>query len=859
MIRFRAVKKSDRTRIARRKGRGAVLAALLVLVASVGQLAVPSASAGFAPGAIGIGDPYFPLQGNGGYDVTNYDISVRYDPRQSVMYGETTITAVTTQRLDSLYLDFNGMTVRSVRVDGSPTNITREGEDLRVPFVFSKVAGSTFVVTVVYDGTPVSAARAYDYQATGWMRTSDGIVVASQPNGASKWFPANNHPSDKAVFSITTTVPAGIRAVSNGLPGPTTIGPDGWESTTWRTSQPMASYLATVAIGDYTVSRSDTAAGLPLITAVGSVRRTDAEELGRLGEVIAFLEGYLGAYPNETGGAIVTSDNLNYALETQTRPVYGGNYFYGANNPQATMVMAHEEAHQWFGNRATVAQWRDIWLNEGFATYMDWLWTEREGYESVDQVFQRLACRPNNSSFGVPGYWGEAGDPGPTHLFDRFVYDRGAMTLQVLRRTVGDAAFFSILRQWAAPGDGTTRTTDEFISLSETVSGRQLDGLFTTWLYTQGKPAELSCSSVSIPSAPTGLAITSTSAAPTLTWRTPESNGGGYITGYTVTARNDADGSSRLLARTNTYARSQLLAGLDPAQSYTLAVTAENDAGTSAPATAIFAPSVTAGTPSISGTPKVGAALRAAPGAWGPGEVALSYQWSAAGVAIPGATGPTYVVGAAYVAKAFTVAVTGSKPLHSPATSVSAPTAAAAPGTLAAATPTITGTARVGVRLTAVPGTWGPAPVSLSYTWAAGGVTISGAIAAVYTPTAADAGKTITVTVRGAKTAYNSASRTSAPTATIARGVLTSATPTISGIAKVGSILTADAGTWGPSPVSLRYQWKANGTAISGATSRSYKPVISNVGNTLSVAVTGSKAGYASATRTSAATKAVTK
>jgi hypothetical protein len=174
---------------------------------------------------------------------------------------------------------------------------------------------------------------------------------------------------------------------------------------------------------------------------------------------------------------------------------------------------------------------------------------------------------------------------------------------------------------------------------------------------------------------------------------------------------------------------------------------------------------------------------------------------------------------------------------------------------LSTAVPTITGTAKVGYTLTAVPGTWGPAPVALSYQWKANGIAITGATAATYKPGAAQMGKTITVTVTGTKAGYATAARTSTATAVVAPGTLGPApVPAITGTAKVGYTLTAVPGTWGPAPVALTYQWKASGVAIIGATATTYKPGAAQIGKTITVTVTGKKAGYTTKSKTSAAT-----
>ncbi|PTL71740.1 hypothetical protein C1I63_02005 [Rathayibacter caricis DSM 15933] len=304
------------------------------------------------------------------------------------------------------------------------------------------------------------------------------------------------------------------------------------------------------------------------------------------------------------------------------------------------------------------------------------------------------------------------------------------------------------------------------------------------------------------------------------------------------------------------------LASADAGKTITVAVTGSKSGyvSTTRVSTATAAVSggaLTAATPTVTGTAKVGSTLTANTGTWGPAPVTFSYQWKADGVALSGATAGTYKPSSATLGKKITVTVTGSKTGYTGSSRTSVATAAVVAGTLTAVTPTITGTARVGSTLTAVPGAWGPAPVAFTYQWKANGTALSGATGSTYQPSAATLGKTITVTVSGTKVGYTSATRTSAATAAVASGTLTAATPKITGTAKVGSTLTATAGTWGPAPVALTYQWKANGTAISGATATTYKPTSATVGRTITVTVTGKKTAYTTATRTSAATAAV--
>ncbi len=202
-------------------------------------------------------------------------------------------------------------------------------------------------------------------------------------------------------------------------------------------------------------------------------------------EILAFLARYLGPYPFRSAGGIVDDvDGLGFALETQTRPIYSKDFFTSPENGDGVVV--HELAHQWTGDHVALRRWKDIWLNEGFATYAEWLWSEHEGLGTTQQIFDFFAHDfiPDDHP-----YWQlTIGDPGPEHLFDYPVYFRGAMTLQALRQRVGDDAFFRILRTWAVRKGGQDVTTAQFVRLAERISGRRLGALFDVWLSTPGKP-----------------------------------------------------------------------------------------------------------------------------------------------------------------------------------------------------------------------------------------------------------------------------------------------------------------------------------------------------------------------------------
>jgi len=244
---------------------------------------------------------------------------------------------------------------------------------------------------------------------------------------------------------------------------------------------------------------------------------------------------------------------------------------------------------------------------------------------------------------------------------------------------------------------------------------------------------------------------------------------------------------------------------------------------------------------------------------WGPGTVTLAHQWYRSQVAITGATGATYTPVAADAGRTITVKVTGSQPGYTSMSKTSAGTSLVASGTLVPADPSIQGTAKVGSTLTAVPGVWGPGTVTLAYQWYRSHVAIVGATSAMYSPRAADVGGTISVTVTGSQAGYTSASKTSLGTGQVSKGTLATSVPLIQGTAQVGSKLAAVTGLWGPGTVALAYQWYRSQVAIVGATGATYSPGASDVGQTITVKVTGSQAGYTSASKTSSSTSLVAK
>ena len=452
--------------------RGFVLALALTLAGAA------PASAQFAPGASGLGDPFFPSAGNGGYDVGHYDLDLRYRPDSARLVARARIEATATQGLSAFNLDFRGPRVTAVTVDGVRAAFGRTDRELTVTPAAGIPAETAFVVEVAYRGRPRKLFDA-DGSVEGWIRTDDGAFVVGEPQGSTTWFPGNDHPTDKATFAFEVTVPRGTEAVANGaLIERRRAGR--WVTWTWRADDPMATYLATSTIGNFKLDRS-TVAGLDSVVAIDPrERRASLRALQQTGKIVRLFRSLYGPYPFGQIGAIVDhAPQVAYALETQTRPIY-------AEAP-GEPVVAHEIAHQWFGNSVSLRNWHDMWLNEGFATWSEWRWLQERGGPTTAAQFRQLMRQPESrrSLWDPP----PGAIPGPAKLFAESVYMRGAMTLEALRRQVGNDAFYATLRDWAAGHAYGTATTSEFIALAESTSGQQLDQLFDRWLFSEGKPA----------------------------------------------------------------------------------------------------------------------------------------------------------------------------------------------------------------------------------------------------------------------------------------------------------------------------------------------------------------------------------
>lgn len=449
-------------------------------------------------GAAGLGDPYDPLLGNGGYDAQHYTLDLVVDVAGNVISGTTTIRASATQDLIGFNLDLIGLTVSQIWVNDEPAGYARDSTRRRELVVTPQgllPQGETFTVTVAYHGTPETIQSRAIPITLGWQHYDGGIFVASEPEGAAGWYPVNDHPQDKATYTFNVTVPEPYVVAANGVLEE--VIDHGVTSTyVWQADHPIASYLVTVNIADYVIDRQEGPDGLPIRNFFHpDLAEEAAYDFGRAGEMIAFYSDLFGPYPFDAYGVALVTD-VSFALETQTLSIFGANSVTGRREVEP--VAAHELVHQWFGDSVSPAFWHDIWLNEGFATYGQLLWEEHdEGpqrfEESVRFIYGAL------SGANLPPHLEDApreeierelaaqypppGDPPSNDLFNGGIYLRGAMTLHALRLRVGDEIFFDILRTYHDRYRYGTASTADLISVAEEVSGQELDEFFEAWLY----------------------------------------------------------------------------------------------------------------------------------------------------------------------------------------------------------------------------------------------------------------------------------------------------------------------------------------------------------------------------------------
>ena len=421
--------------------------------------------------------------GNTGYDAQHYDADIVVQG-DGALDATATMTALATESLDQFSLDFIGFDIESVKVDGKKAKFKREDGELIIEPKSSLSKGQEFSVQVDYNGDPKPFPSKHAPVALGWNSFEGGSYVVSEPDGTRAWLPVNDHPTDKASYSFHINVPKPMVAATNGVLAQIEEHDDS-RTYHFEARDQMASYVSTVHVGEYVRSESVSPNGVPIRDYFPKDIVNEAKhDFGRVPEMMGFFSEKFGPYPFEVYGNIVMDANLGgaAALETQTLPLYDRGMVSG--DRKSERVLVHELAHHWFGNSVSPGDWKDIWLNEGLASYSEVLWIEHDkGPEARDRALarnERIA-----RSFGSKN---PIAEPAPDGLFDSKIYQGGSLAVHALRKEVGDKAFFQILKTYGAQHRDSTATTEDLISISSKVAKKDLQPFFDKWVYSSELP-----------------------------------------------------------------------------------------------------------------------------------------------------------------------------------------------------------------------------------------------------------------------------------------------------------------------------------------------------------------------------------
>lgn len=418
-------------------------------------------------------DAYLPRHGDSRYAVDHYDLDLTYRVAGNRLQGRAFVHLTALQELSEFELDLHGLRITAFTLTGAKVaRWTHRNSRVQVKLAEPVTAGASLSAAVSYQGNP-QPMRGPDGLA-GWEELTDGVIVAAQPHGAPTWFPCNDRLDDKATYRISVTTDPAYVVLANGVHKARR---KSGRLVQWvfEQAEPMASYLATVQIGQY--ARLDQPAPVPCaVLHPPRLAAQVAQAFADHGRMIELFARSFGPYPFGNYTAVVTDDDLEIPLESQSISTFGANHVSRAW--EAQRLIAHELSHQWFGNAVTAARWQDIWLHEGFACYAEWLWSEEAGVatvtEQAERHYRRLASLDQDVVLA---------DPGAKDMFDDRIYKRGALTLYALRVAVGEQAFGTILREWVARYRYGTARTQDFLALADRVAGRRLSGVLGPWLF----------------------------------------------------------------------------------------------------------------------------------------------------------------------------------------------------------------------------------------------------------------------------------------------------------------------------------------------------------------------------------------
>jgi aminopeptidase N len=430
-------------------------------------------------GAASAGDSYLPGNGNGGYGVDRYELDLRYRVATNRLDATATIRATSTQLLQKFSFDLSRLRVDKLRIEGQRGATFRQSTTkLTVTPAIPIPPGASFTVVIEYSGSPVP--RPSTWGPVGWEELDDGVLVASQPSGAPSWFPCNDDVADRASYGIRVATEQVYTVVGTGVQTQHSVS-SGRGHWVFEQAEPTASYLVTLQIGRYVRTPFEFGSVPGALVYPAGLREGVLADFSQLPAMMELFEALFGPYPFPAYTVIVTPDVLEIPLEAQAMAIFGSNHAGGTGAVER--LVAHELAHQWFGNSVGLQSWKHIWLNEGFACYSEWLWSEHKGGPSADTLARQFRRALVGQSTHIV-----VGDPGPVLMFDDRVYKRGALTLHALRRTIGDEKFFDLVREWTAAHRFGVVGTDDFRALAATYAEKPLDSLFDAWLFGEAVP-----------------------------------------------------------------------------------------------------------------------------------------------------------------------------------------------------------------------------------------------------------------------------------------------------------------------------------------------------------------------------------
>ena len=418
------------------------------------------------------------------FDVIDYELHLTVDVEgDSIWASNRVIFSSFSDTLSHLKLHLAGLTVDSVVSSAGLLSFERPDTSLIIDLGESLPEGDTDTVVIYYHGVPESGGGVFG----GGLTIGDDLIYAdNEPCGAKRWFPCYDNPGDKATMTQSITIPAGFRVVANGLPVDSLLAGDWWEFT-WRESYPIATYLVVFAASPEFITLVDTfeygGHVMPILTYVPhSDSLLALEKFAHLNDMIAYFSDTFGLYPfiEEKYGHVDAP--IGGAMENQTNTFINMSAGWGDD---WDWVVAHELSHQWWGDCVTLGDWRDIWLNEGFAVYCEALYMEhRDGVEAYHEymdyvMYFALLYEP------YPPY----AIYDPQNLFSFGVtYEKGGSVHHMLRHVVGDTAYFKIMKAYLTTYAYSDAVIPDFIEIAENVSGRDLGWFFDEWIYKPGHP-----------------------------------------------------------------------------------------------------------------------------------------------------------------------------------------------------------------------------------------------------------------------------------------------------------------------------------------------------------------------------------